>query len=76
MKRVKKEYSGLKAEMIDFGDYKMVTDGSLPSGCITIVADLVSENGEHNQYGSDQRCINPIDTTQFWYFNNRPAGWD
>lgn len=73
---MKKVYTGLKAEKVDFGTYNMVTDGSLPATCITIVADLVTADGIHNQYGTDQRCINPSDTTQYWYFGDRPGGWD
>lgn len=73
---MKKKYTGLMAEKVDFGEYRMVTVASLPPGCITIVADLVSYDGEHNQYGSNQQCINPTDTTQYWYFADHPAGWD
>ena len=69
---MKKEYIGLKAEKVDFGAYNMVTESSLPPGCMIIVANLVSENGPPNEVGSSQTCINPYDTTQYWYFGNNP----
>ena len=74
---VKKKYTGLMAEKIEFEAYNMVTDGSLPAGCITIVADLV--NGGHNyDVARDQQCLNDPDTTQYWYISDHPIGedWD
>lgn len=54
---MRRAYTGLKAERIDFGSYNMVTYFSVPKGCYTIVADL--------QDGST--CTNPDGTQQvFW----------
>ena len=61
---MKKNYTGLKAEKIDFGSYNMATDASIPAGCIQIVANVV-------EFGA-QVCQNPTDTTSYMYINNRP----
>lgn len=63
---MKKMYTGLKAEKVDFGYYDLITVGSLPPGCIQIVADLVNPG--------DQVCQNPKDTTQYMYILNNPYG--
>jgi len=59
---VKREYSGLKAEKVDLGSYNMVTFGSLPPGCIEIVANYAG--GVENKYNG-QTCENPYETTQY-----------
>lgn len=61
----KRVYTGLKAEKVDFGGYDIATDGSLPPGCIQIVADVVAEGGNV--------CENPKDTTQYMYIGNYPG---
>lgn len=63
---MKKYYSGLKAEKVDFGSYTNVTTISLPPGCIQIVADLVNPG--------DNYCQNPKDTTQYAYLFDNPYG--
>ena len=62
---MKKEYTGLKAEKIDLGSYNMATVGSLPPGCIQIVADVVNPG--------DNYCQNPSSTTQYKYLFDHPA---
>ncbi|MBR5345737.1 MAG: hypothetical protein IK127_07915 [Clostridia bacterium] len=64
---MKKEYVGLKAEKIDFGAYNMVTVGSLPAGCIQIVANQVDPGAS--------TCNNPTDTTSYMYLNNKPSNF-
>ena len=72
---MKKEYTGLMAEKVDFGSYNMVTEESVPPGCIKIVADLVGD--VHNYYDDDtQQCVNNPDTTFYWYILDHPAGWE
>lgn len=63
---MKKAYTGLTAEKIDFGSYEAVTEGSLPPGCIQIVADVVNPG--------DNYCQNPKDTTQYKYLFDNPFG--
>ena len=65
-KELKKTYTGLKAEKIDFGAYDIATANSLPPGCIQIVADRVDPG--------DSVCQNPKDTTQYMYLNDNPYG--
>ena len=48
---MKRKYTAMKAEKIDFGTYDMATFGSLPAGCIQIVANKV-------ETGSNV-CVNP-----------------
>lgn len=62
---MKKVYTGLKAEKIDFGSYSMATAGSLPPGCIQIVANLVDPGGN--------TCKNPTDTTSYMYLFDNPG---
>ena len=62
---MKKVYTGLKAEKIDFGSYNMATTGSLPPGCIQIVANVVQAGGN--------TCENPTDTTSYMYLFNNPG---
>lgn len=64
---MKREYSGLKAEKVDLGSYNMVTFGSLPPGCIEIVADYA---GEVHNTQNGQTCLNPPDTTQYIEFGD------
>lgn len=63
---MKKEYTGLMAEKVDFGSYDIATGSSLPSGCIQIVADVVDPGANV--------CKNPTDTTQYMYLFNDPFG--
>ena len=63
MKRV---YSGLKAEKIDFGIGSLVATNSLPPGCMQIVADVVNPG--------ENVCQNPYSTTQYMYLGNNPFG--
>ena len=63
---MKKIYTGLSAEKIDFGAYDSVTTMSLPPGCIQIVADYVEPG--------DNKCQNPKDTTQYMYILDNPYG--
>lgn len=62
---MKNQYSAMKAEKIDFGAYDMVTVGSMPPGCIQIVANVVDP-------GSNV-CKNPESTTSYMYINNQPG---
>ena len=63
---MKKQYTAMKAEKIDFGAYDMVTVGSLPPGCIQVVAN-VTEPGS-------SVCGNPGSTTSYMYVGNNPYG--
>ena len=63
---MRKVYTGLKAEKVDFGSYDLATVGSLPPGCIQIVADVVEPHGNV--------CENPYDTTQYMYLFDSPFG--
>ena len=63
---MKRKYTAMKAEKIDFGTYDMATFGSLPAGCIQIVANKV-------ETGSNV-CVNPSDTTQYMYLMDNPYG--
>lgn len=59
---MKKNYAALKAEKIDFGAYDMATTGSVPAGCMQIVANVL--NGT-------QTCQNPPETISYmWVLNN------
>ena len=62
---MKKGYTGLKAEKIDFGSYNMATAASLPPGCIQLVAN-VTEPGS-------QVCGNPSSTTSYMYYGDHPT---
>ena len=62
---MKKNYAALKAEKIDFGAYDMATTGSVPAGCIQIVANVVNPGAS--------TCQNPSDTTSYMYINDHPA---
>lgn len=62
MKRV---YTGLKAEKVDFGSYDIATATSLPPGCIQVVANEV-------EYVGSSVCLNPYDTTQYMYVGKDP----
>lgn len=64
---MKKTYTGLKAEKVEFGSYSMVTDGSLPPGCIQIVANVVAPG--------DRVCQNPTSTISYMYIFDNP-GYD
>ena len=68
---MKKMYTGLKAEKIDFGRYDVVTANSLPAGCIRIVANR-NDAGEKVSQESGQ-CINDITTISYLYVNNDPG---
>lgn len=68
---MKKIYTGLKAEKVDFGNYNMIA-ASIPASCIKIVANL--ENG--GVYGSTQQCVNNPSTTFYWYIGDREPGLD
>ena len=63
---MKKAYSGLMAEKVDFGKYDLATTSSLPPGCIQLVADEVVPGGNV--------CRNPKDTTQYMYLFSDPFG--
>ena len=63
---MKKMYTGLKAEKVDFGHYDLVTVGSLPPGCIQIVANVVDPGAS--------TCNNPSSTTSYMYLGNNPFG--
>ena len=63
---MKKVYTGLKAERVDFGSYTNVTTISLPAGCMQIVADVAEAGGNV--------CSNPSDTTQYNYLGDNPYG--
>ena len=65
---MKKMYTGLKAEKIDFGSYDSVIKTSIPSSCIQIVANVVAPGGSE--------CQNPTDTTSYMYINNRDPSWN
>lgn len=62
---MKKNYAAIKAEKIDFGAYDMATVGSLPPGCIQIVANVVDLGGS--------TCQNPTDTTSYMFLFDHPA---
>ena len=62
---MKKNYAALKAEKIDFGAYDMATAGSVPPGCIQIVANYVSPG--------ESTCQNPSSTISYMYINDHPA---
>lgn len=62
---MKKEYTGLKAERVELGTYNMVTEGSLPPGCIQIVADYVEPG--------DRVCQNPGSTISYKYLFDNPG---
>lgn len=62
---MKKRYNALKAEKIDFGTYDMVTNGSIPSGCIQIVANVVNPGASV--------CNNPPSTTSYMYIYDNPG---
>lgn len=62
---MKKGYTGLKAEKIDFGSYDSVTTISVPSTCIQIVAD---------QLQGTNTCQNPEDTTMLMWVGDNPYG--
>lgn len=61
MRRV---YTGLNVEKVDFGEYDIATNGSVPSGCIQIVANVVDPGAN--------LCKNPSDTTQYMYIGDDP----
>lgn len=61
---MKKAYTGLKAERIDFGGYSMAT--SMPPTCVQIVANQVDS-------GSNV-CNNPSETTSYMYVGDNPYG--
>lgn len=61
---MKKVYTGLKAEKVDFGSYDMVIATSPPPGCIQVVANL----------SDGTRCINDPDTTSYMWVLNNPYG--
>lgn len=63
---MKKIYTGLKAEKIEFGAYESIAATSLPPGCIQIVADLVNPG--------DSVCQNPKATTSYMYLFDNPYG--
>lgn len=63
---MRRTYTGLKAEKVDFGRFDIATRGSLPSGCIQIVADVVAPGGNV--------CENPPDTTHYMYIGKDPYG--
>jgi len=63
---MKKIYTGVKAEKIDFGYYDAVATISLPPGCIQIVADRVDPG--------ESTCQNPGTTIQYNYIGNNPYG--
>ena len=63
---MKKIYTGLKAEKIEFGAYEAITTGSLPPTCIQIVANVVEPGGNV--------CQNPSSTTSYMYIGNNPYG--
>jgi hypothetical protein len=62
---MKKQYTAMKAEKIDFGAYDMVTVGSLPGDCIQIVANVVEPGGS--------KCGNPTSTTSYMYIGDNPG---
>lgn len=63
---MKKNYAALKAEKIEFGAYDMVTAGSLPPGCMQIVANVVEPGANV--------CQNPPSTISYMYLGNNPYG--
>lgn len=63
---MKKTYTGLKAEKIDFGAFNSITTGSLPPGCIQIVADVVDPG--------KNVCGNPDSTISYMYLGDNPFG--
>ena len=65
---MKKVYTGLKAEKIDFGAYDSVIKTSLPPGCLLIVSNTVLTG--------TQVCHNPTDTTAHMYYGDHPIEWD
>lgn len=62
---MKKVYTGLMAEKINFGAYDMATVGSLPPGCMQIVANVVDPG--------DSVCQNPGETISYMYINDHPV---
>lgn len=64
---MKKQYTAMKVEKIDFGAYDMATIGSLPGSCMQIVANVVEPNGSV--------CQNPGSTTSYMYINDHPSGY-
>jgi len=64
---MKKIYTGLIAEKINFGAYDMATIGSLPGNCIQIVANVVNPG--------DNKCQNPTSTTSYMYIMDHPTNY-
>ena len=62
---MKKVYTGLMAEKVDFGAYDMVADASTPSSCMQIVANTL--NGTNT-------CQNPKETISYMWILNNPYG--
>jgi len=67
---MRKMYTGLKAEKVDFGRYDMVTlsCGTMPDTCNQIVADQVIPG--------DNKCNNPPSTIQYMWFGDSPNWCD
>ena len=66
---MKKMYTGLKAEKVDFGRYVAVTQScEWPSYCTQIVAVQVDPGGN--------KCNNPPDTTAYMWISAGPSYCD
>lgn len=64
---MKKQYTAMKVEKIDFGAYDMAT-ASVPSSCMRIVANVVE--------AGTQVCANPSSTTSYLWIGDRDPNWD